>query len=61
MNNMDLTVIPGSRIVEVARLAFTTPDVDFLCFGESDQPSPAVSRKAATQALIDGERPSPPT
>jgi aspartate aminotransferase len=55
MNNMDLTVIPGSRIVEVARLAFTTPDVDFLCFGESDQPSPAVSRKAATQALIDGE------
>jgi aspartate/methionine/tyrosine aminotransferase len=55
MNNMDLTVIPGSRIVEVARLAFATPDVDFLCFGESDQPSPAVSRKAATQALIDGE------
>jgi aspartate/methionine/tyrosine aminotransferase len=52
---MDLTVIPGSRIVEVARLAFTTPDVDFLCFGESDQPSPAVALEAATQALIDGE------
>jgi aspartate aminotransferase len=48
---MDLTVIPGSRIVEVARLAFTTPDVDFLCFGESDQPSPAAARKAATEAL----------
>ena len=52
---MDLTNIPGSRIVEVARLAFTTPDVDFLCFGESDQPSPATAHKAATQALIDGE------
>jgi aspartate/methionine/tyrosine aminotransferase len=52
---MDLTVIPGSRIVEVARLAFTTPDVDFLCFGESDQPSPAVARDAAIQALIDGQ------
>ena len=24
-----------------ARIAFATPDVDFLCFGESDQPSPA--------------------
>ena len=52
---MDLTVIPGSRIVEVARLAFTTPDVDFLCFGESDQPSPAVARRAAIKALEDGE------
>ena len=52
---MDLTVIPGSRIVEVARLAFTTPDVDFLCFGESDQPSPAVARDAAIQALTDGQ------
>ena len=52
---MDLTVIPGSRIVEVARLAFTTPDVDFLCFGESDQPSPASARQAAVQALVDGE------
>jgi aspartate/methionine/tyrosine aminotransferase len=52
---MDLTVIPGSRIVEVARLAFTTPDVDFLCFGESDQPSPAVARDAAVQALKDGK------
>ena len=51
---MDLTVIPGSRIVDVARLAFTTPDVDFLCFGESDQPSPAVARDVAIQALTDG-------
>jgi aspartate/methionine/tyrosine aminotransferase len=51
MFDMDLTVIPGSRIVEVARLAFATPDVDFLCFGESDQPSPAVGREAAVLAL----------
>jgi aspartate aminotransferase len=55
MNAMDLTVIPGSRIVEVARLAFVTPDVDFLCFGESDQPSPAAARDAAMQALRDGQ------
>jgi aspartate aminotransferase len=55
MDDMDLTVIPGSRIVEVARLAFTTPDVDFLCFGESDQPSPAIARDAAVRALMDGE------
>jgi aspartate/methionine/tyrosine aminotransferase len=52
---MDLTVIPGSRIVEVARLAFTTPDVDLVCFGESDQPSPPLAVAAATQALSDGE------
>jgi len=48
---MDITPIPGSRIVEVARLAFATPDVDFLCFGESDQPSPAGARDAAIEAL----------
>jgi aspartate/methionine/tyrosine aminotransferase len=55
MNPMDLTVIPGSRIVEVARLAFATPDVDFLCFGESDQPTPAPVTQAAVQALANGE------
>jgi aspartate aminotransferase len=55
MNDMDLTIIPGSRIVEVARLAFATPDVDFLCFGESDQPTPASVSRAAVQALADGE------
>lgn len=48
---MDITPIPGSRIVEVARLAFATPGVDFLCFGESDQPSPASARQAAIAAL----------
>jgi aspartate aminotransferase len=55
MSGMDITKIAGSRIVEVARLAFATPDVDFLCFGESDQPSPAVAQAAAVQALADGD------
>ncbi|MDQ2763812.1 MAG: aminotransferase class I/II-fold pyridoxal phosphate-dependent enzyme [Pseudomonadota bacterium] len=54
-DRMDLTVIPGSRIVEVARLAFATPDVDLLCFGESDQSSPPIARQAAMQALSDDD------
>ena len=52
---MDIVSIPGSRIVEVSRLAFATPDVDFLCFGESDQPSPLVARNALVQAVDGGE------
>src|SRR5277367_6308259 len=52
---MDILRIPGSRIFEVAKLAFATPDVDFLCFGESDQPSPAVAHAAAVAALGAGE------
>jgi aspartate/methionine/tyrosine aminotransferase len=52
---MDLNFVPSSRIVEVARLAFATPDVDLLCFGESDRPSPETARLAAAQALADGE------
>jgi len=51
----DLTFIPPSRIVQVARLAFATPDVDFLCFGESDQASPDSARDAGVKALMDGE------
>jgi aspartate/methionine/tyrosine aminotransferase len=51
---MDINIIPGSRIVEVSRLAFATPDVDFLCFGESDQPSPVAARDAAVAALDAG-------
>jgi aspartate aminotransferase len=51
---MDINIIPGSRIVEVSRLAFATPDVDFLCFGESDQPSPPAARDAAVAALDAG-------
>ncbi len=53
MDSMDLTLIPSSRIVEVARLAFETPDVDFLCFGELDQPSPNSALDAAIGALRD--------
>jgi len=55
MNVMDINRVPGSRIVEVARAAFATPDVDFLCFGESDRPSPQPARDAAIAALYDGE------
>ena len=51
---MDINTIPGSRIVEVSRLAFATPDVEFLCFGESDQPSPQAARDAAVAALDAG-------
>jgi aspartate/methionine/tyrosine aminotransferase len=51
---MDIVSIPGSRILEIARVAFATPDVDFLCFGESDQPSPASAHAAAVEALAAG-------
>ncbi|HET8997616.1 MAG TPA: pyridoxal phosphate-dependent aminotransferase [Acetobacteraceae bacterium] len=51
---MDITRIPGSRIVEVSRVAFATPDVEFLCFGESDQPTPDSARQAAVAALDAG-------
>jgi aspartate/methionine/tyrosine aminotransferase len=51
---MDLVTIPASRIVEVGKLAWATPDVDFLCFGESDQPSPASAHAAAVAALEAG-------
>jgi aspartate aminotransferase len=52
---MDLLRIPGSRIIEVSRLAFAIPDIDFLCFGESDQPSPAAAQDAAVAALASGQ------
>jgi aspartate aminotransferase len=52
---MDIARIPGSRIFEIAKLAFANPDVDFLCFGESDQPSPRVAHAAAVAALDAGE------
>ena len=54
MTRMDIVSIPGSRILEIARIAFATPDVDFLCFGESDQPSPASAHAAAVAALDAG-------
>jgi len=50
----DIVRIPGSRIVEIAKIAFVTPDVDFLCFGESDQPSPEVARDAVLGAIDAG-------
>lgn len=52
---MDIVEIPGSRIVEVGRLAFARPDVALLCFGESDQPSPDSVHEAAVAALAAGE------
>jgi aspartate/methionine/tyrosine aminotransferase len=51
---MDIVSIPGSRILEIARIAFAMPDIDFLCFGESDQPSPATAHVAAIRALNAG-------
>ena len=54
MMRMDITRIPGSRILDIAKIAFATPGVDFLCFGESDQPSPASAHAAAVAALDAG-------
>jgi aspartate/methionine/tyrosine aminotransferase len=51
---MDIVRIPGWRILEIAKIAFATPDVDLLCFGESDQPSPASAHAAAIAALEAG-------
>ena len=50
---MDIVSIPGSRILEISRVAFATPDVDFLCFGEFDQPSSASAHAAAAIAALD--------
>jgi len=54
MMQMDIVSIPGSRILDIARIAFATPDTDFLCFGESDQPTPASAHAAAIRALDAG-------
>ncbi len=51
---MDLNTLPGSRIVQVARLAFARPDTDFLCFGESDWRSSPAAGSAAAAALAAG-------
>ncbi|GAB0117314.1 pyridoxal phosphate-dependent aminotransferase [Acidisoma sp. 7E03] len=53
--SFDLTRLQGSRIVSVARIAFGRPDTEFLCFGESDQASPAVAVGALKAALDRGE------
>ncbi len=52
---LDLTRLRASRIISVARLAFSRPDTEFLCFGESDQPSPAVAITALTASIGRGE------
>lgn len=52
---MDITRLPGSGIVTVARAAFAIPDVSFLCFGESDRRSPRASLAAAHTSLDAGE------
>jgi aspartate/methionine/tyrosine aminotransferase len=52
---MDIIRIPGSRILDIARIAFDTPDVDLLCFGESDQPTSRSVVAAAIAALDAGE------
>lgn len=51
---MDIATFPGNRIVEISRLALDQPDVDFLCFGESDQLGPASARDALVTALDGG-------
>jgi aspartate aminotransferase len=52
---MDIIRIPGSRILDIARIAFETPDADLLCFGESDQPTPHSAVAAAIAALDAGD------
>jgi aspartate aminotransferase len=54
-SQLDLTRLHGSRIVSVARLAFGRPDTEFLCFGESDQPSPAAALTALAASIGRGE------
>jgi aspartate aminotransferase len=54
-SQFDLTRLHGSRIVSVARLAFGRPDTEFLCFGESDQPSPAAALAALAASIGRGE------
>ncbi len=51
---MDIATFPGSRIVEISRLAFDLPDVDILCFGELDQAGPLSARDALVMALDGG-------
>jgi aspartate/methionine/tyrosine aminotransferase len=52
---MDLVTFNGSKIMTVSRLAFATPGTDFLCFGESDYPSPASAHAAIAKALEAGD------
>ena len=51
---MDINTLPGSGIVAVARRAVAIPGIEFLCYGESDQPSPQAAHDAAVAALDAG-------
>lgn len=50
----DIARIASSHLVAVAREAFQRPDVDFLCFGESDLNSPPSAKVTLKAALDDG-------
>ena len=52
---MDIVTLAPSRIVAVARAAYARPDTEFLCFGESDRPSPPGAAVAASAALARGD------
>ncbi|KNZ34310.1 MAG: aspartate aminotransferase [Methylibium sp. NZG] len=47
--------LPGSKIREVANAAMGRSDVLAFWFGESDEPTPAFIRDAATRSIQDGE------
>lgn len=52
---MDIASFPGSKIVTVSYAARARPGTDFLCFGESDHPSPEAAHRAAKAALDAGD------
>ena len=52
---MDLAALHPSRIIAVARAASSRTDVDFLCFGESDQRFPQSAALAVHAALERGD------
>lgn len=52
---MDLAALQPSRIVRVAREANARPDVEFLCFGESDHRFSPAAAHAAIAAIERGD------
>ena len=52
---MDIATAAGSHIITVSRAAFARPDTDFLRFGESDVPAPAVAHTALAAAMQAGQ------
>ncbi len=52
---MDIAALEPSRIITVARAAFSRPDTEFLCFGESDQTFPPAAAAAMINALGCGD------